>query len=196
MASLSRKIKNNLERITTNGDKLNILIHDTGMLILNHVKEHGDCSLAQELVNAMPASMRRTMLIQWFALFSPIVTKVDPTFTSKLRKEDDNLYNPIDLVAADATPFYKLAAETPEKPAMTFEQVVAMAKSLAKRAEKMAIEGKIVDEDIDSVKSFANTLAALEFKKAPVKKAPAKRKAPAKAKAKDKAAPAKDGVPA
>jgi len=68
-----KTIKANLKKIGLSGHKLNVLIHDTGVLIMEHAKEHKDgADTALALVKAMPASMRRTMLIAWFNEFSPI----------------------------------------------------------------------------------------------------------------------------
>jgi len=155
------KIKSNITRITTNAVKLNGLIHETAMLIMKHAKEHGDCSQAQDLVMAMPASMRRTMLIQWFSLYSPIVTKNDATFKSKLRLSDNNLFVDFNLEGAEATPFWQIANETPESKPMTYDEAVAFVARLAKRFDKELKENHVKAGDKTKTEKLAKALASL-----------------------------------
>lgn len=152
-----KKIDANLKRITTNGHKLNVLIHDTGMLILEHAKEHGDCTRALSLVKAMPASMRRTMLIQWIETFSPIRVRFNDDKVGML-KEKAKTYTPFDLKGAAATPFYEMAEATPEKAPLTYEQVLAMLPALAKRIQKRAEEGEIEENAIEKSLKLAKAL--------------------------------------
>lgn len=47
------------------------LVHETALAIVQHAKEHGDCSRAKMLARAVPARERNS-LVGWFTLFSPI----------------------------------------------------------------------------------------------------------------------------
>jgi hypothetical protein len=155
-------IDKNIRTITTNANKLNILIHETAMLVANHAKEHGDCTRALTLVKAMPASMRRTMLVMWFDTFTPIrVVLVNDKVG--IAKENTKLFKPWDLELGNETPFYTLAEQNPEGKEMDFDKIVALIAGLAKRIEKQADDGKVKEDDIASAKAIAAQLSAMKF---------------------------------
>lgn len=100
-------IDRNLRSLSTSGAAINALIHTTGMLILSHAAEHGDCTRAVTLYNAMPASMRRGMLKAWIERNSPIRIVLEKGVATKvgMLKADSKQFTPFNLAAADATPF-------------------------------------------------------------------------------------------
>jgi hypothetical protein len=157
-------IQKNIKAITTNAAKLNVMIHDTAVLIAEHALAHGDCTPAQGLVNAMPASMRRTMLVMWFDKFTPIVVKADnPAWNSKMHKEGSKLFVPFDIEAGRATPFYELAEQNPEGKTLDFAALVKMVEAIGKRIEKKIEEGAVAPEDVASAKAIAVKVNALKF---------------------------------
>lgn len=66
MEASKKKIVANIAIIAKNGKALQSAIHDTGMQILEHVETYRETSLANQLVNAMPKSLRKNALIAWF----------------------------------------------------------------------------------------------------------------------------------
>lgn len=163
-------IDKNIRTIGTNADKLNMLIYSTAMLVVEHAKEHGDCTRAQSLVNAMPASMRRTMLVLWFSTFTPIVVKADnAAWNAKMHKEGTKLFVPFDLEAARETPFFTLAKQNPEPKILDFAGLVKLVEALGKRIEGRIERGEVKDEDKDSARAIADRINALKFE--PVKAA-------------------------
>ena len=127
------EIDDNIVSVARNAKDLNTLIHVTAMMIINHAKEHGDCSRAQKLLFALPASMRRTMLEQWFHTYTPIAVRhKEPTWNSALRKPTDKKYVEWNIEGADAEPFYQLAEATPEATVKTFAELVKMFEALGK----------------------------------------------------------------
>jgi len=157
-------IDKNIKTITTNAAKLNVLIHQTAMLIMGHAKEHGDCSRALTLVNAMPASMRRTMLVAWFDKYSPIRVVQTNNRVGILKATAKN-YVEWNLEGADAEPFYELAEAIPEKPALDFAALVEMVKRLGKTIEKKIDDGAVVDTDIESAKALARAVSGLKVER-------------------------------
>lgn len=157
-------IDQKIATFTANAEKVNLLCHEIGMMILRHAQEHGDCTRAQKLVMAMPASMRRTMLIAWFSAYSPIVTKVSGEWTAKMHKPDTKLFVPFDIEAADANPFYKMAEETPEK-VFDFEAILKMVERLAKQIDKRIEDGKVPEEDIESAKAASRAISGLHLER-------------------------------
>lgn len=163
-----KTIDGNIKRIVTNAAKLNQLIHTTAMLIVEHAKEHGDCTRAQTLVNAMPASMRKTMLVLWFSTFTPIVVKADDTaWNAKMHKEGTKLFVPFDLDAARETPFFTLAEQNPEAKILDFAALVKLVEGLGKRIESKIEKGEVKEEDKASAKAIADRINSLKFE--PVK---------------------------
>lgn len=159
-----KKIDANLVRITTNGDKLNVLIHQTAMLIMKHATKSGDCTRALALVKAMPASMRRTTLISWFTRYSPIRVVFQNDAVGMLRKEDKG-YTPFNLEKADANPFFKIAETNAEPGLLDFDKFIKMIQAMAKREAAKADEGKVKPEDVASIKAACEVLAGLKFQR-------------------------------
>lgn len=158
-----KKIKGNIRRITTNAQKLNVLIHETGVLILEHAQAHGDCTEALNLVKAMPASMRRTMLVLWFDTYSPIRVALQNDKVGLAKAESKN-FKPFDIEAAKATPFYELAEQNPEK-SYDFAALVKMVESLGKQIEKKIADGKVPVEDRASAEAVARKVQSLRFER-------------------------------
>lgn len=159
-----KEIDKNIKTITTNAAKLNRLIHDTAMMISRHALDHGDCTRALTLVKAMPASMRRTMLVLWFDTFTPIRVVISNDRVG-MAKEGSKMYKPFDLEAGEATPFYELAEQNPEANTLDFDKIVALVASLAKRIEKKIESGDVKDEDVPSARAVAAQISALKFAK-------------------------------
>lgn len=157
-------INNNIRRIRLNGEKLNALIHDTAMLVLAFVQEHRNATPAQQLVMAMPASMRRSMLIAWFEKFSPINVKDSADFNGKIKREDNKTFVPFNLVGAAEEPFWKMAEATPER-VYSFEKLLELAQKMGKTIEKKIEDGKVPEEDITSARVLASTLATLSVER-------------------------------
>lgn len=163
--TFNAQMKRRFQTITSNYQKANEYVHETAMMIARHAKEHGDCSSAQGLVMALPASSRREMLILWFATYTPIVVKNSKDFESKMHKDNSKLYKPFDLEAADADPFYEIAKRNKESEPKDFEALIAMVAGLSKRIEKMANSGDIKDADNASALNLANQLSSIQFKR-------------------------------
>jgi hypothetical protein len=159
-----KKIDANLVRITTNGDKLNVLIHQTAMLIMKHATKSGDCTRALALVKAMPASMRRTTLIAWFTKYSPIRIVFQNDAVGMLKK-DDKGYTAFALDKAEANPFYKIAENNAEPGLLDFDKFIKMIQGMAKREAAKADEGKVKPEDVASIKAACEMLASLKFQR-------------------------------
>ena len=163
--SFNAQMKTRFVKITNDYGKVNIYVHQTAMLIAAHAQEHKDCSTAQGLVMAMPASIRREMLILWFDTFTPIKVKNDPAWVAKMNKEDTKLYVPFDLENGDAMPFFTLAEkeENKEKPPITFDQLIAMVTSLATQIEKKAEDDKMTASAAHAAGSLADALRAIRI---------------------------------
>lgn len=163
--SFNAIIKDRCTKITSDMDVINKYIHDTGMMIVKHAAPealggHGDCDTALWLAKAMPASMRRTMLLAWFEKYTPIRVKLgdsekvgfDPRY-KKLSPEDK--VGAWDIEGASNEPFYVIAEKTPEEKPMDFAALMKLVEGLTKKIDKAIEDGKVPDEDLPLAKALS-----------------------------------------
>lgn len=166
-------IDKNRASIRGNADKLNVLIHETAMMIIRHAAPKdaggngfGDCSRAQMLLFDLPASFRRTMLRDWFHTFTPIVVKDKaPEWNAKMHKPDSKLFVEWDINGADAMPFYKMAEQVPEEKSYDLEALLKMVERLSSQIEKKVDEGKVKPEDVETAKALARAVKGLKVER-------------------------------
>ena len=135
-------INKGITGIARSAVKLNDTIHNVGVLMMEHVRNFGDTTAVGRLVDAMPKTHRRNLLIDWFDAFSPIGIAKDAKsdkmkgFLRGKTDERDALWN---IEGAKATPFFALPQAEREPEVPTFEtlhsNVVAFIKRIEKRAE-------------------------------------------------------------
>lgn len=157
-----KNIDTNIRKITTNAKKLNELIHSTAIMVIQHAKEHGDCTRALALVKAMPASMRRTMLVLWFETYTPIRVKLNDDKVGILKETAKN-YVAWDIDGATATPFYELAEQNAEEKVYDYAALVAMVERLSKQIEKKIEAGAVPDADVEKAQALARSVAGLKI---------------------------------
>lgn len=129
--------------------KLNESIHNAATMCMKHAYDFGDCSPAARLIDALPKSHRRSLVIGWFSTFSPITigkdSKTDKMKAHLAGKADANKgeagYRDWQLEAAKQTPFYAMpeAEREPEVPSYDniHKNVVDFLGRMFKRAEKI-----------------------------------------------------------
>lgn len=156
-------IDRNIRTIVTTAAKLNGRIHETAVMIAQHAKDHGDCTRALTLVKAMPASMRRTMLVLWFNTFTPIRVVLANDKVGILKPTAKGFVE-WDIPAGTAKPFYELAEENPEK-SYDFDALVKMVEALGKQIAKKVEDGKVPANDVQGAMEIAAKVQALRFVK-------------------------------
>jgi hypothetical protein len=167
-----KQINANIALIGRNYNKVNALVQTTALAILAHAQEHGDCTPALRLVQAMPKSARRGLLINWFAKYSPIGMNVNKGKVG-FHKEGSKLYRPFNVKEATANPWYEgEEANKEDLPDTTLEAVNKGIFALAGRFKKLLDEGSVANDDIPAVEQRIADLIAIG-KKAykPVKQA-------------------------
>lgn len=155
-----KTIDANIVTIRKSGDAFNQLVHETGLLILAHAQAHGDCTRALTIVKAMPASIRRTILVKWISKYSPIRVVDKNDKVGILREGKDKAFTPYDLEGAASEPWFEMADKTPEKELYDFAALLEMARRLGKTIDKKITDGKVVGEDIDSAKRIVAALSS------------------------------------
>jgi len=94
------------------GAKLDADIHQAALSVVSHHVEHGDVTLINRLVLAMPKSSRRNALVAWVLHFDARTILND----DKASRDDTPILHvkstlPFELENADATPFWDFKAK-------------------------------------------------------------------------------------
>ena len=71
------EINKAIASIANRGAKLDGDIHRAGVSVLSHASEHGDSTLADKLVHAMPKGGRKLALVEWMLAHGQLA-KLDP----------------------------------------------------------------------------------------------------------------------
>ena len=71
------EIKKAIASIANRGAKLDGDIHKAGVSVLSHSSEHGDTTIADRLVHAMPRGSRKLALVEWMLAYGQLA-KLDP----------------------------------------------------------------------------------------------------------------------
>lgn len=153
-----KKIDAAIIGIARNAETINETVQAVALAILAHAKEHGDCTRALRLVQALPKSFRRNLLITYFATYSPIGINVS-TGKVGLHKEGSKLYRPFDLKTAATVKWYNQPQQEAEDlPDTTLVDVREMVSKLVKRVQKKLDDADVANDDREAV---ANLIAQL-----------------------------------
>lgn len=131
-----------IDSIESRGKKLAADIHRAAVSCLYHADKHGDVTLMQRLLVAVPDFSRRNALIAWAVKFGKFAPSEDGKSVVYLK------HGETDIEGGAAVPFWDFK---PEQPFTQFDLGAELAK-LVKRAEKAA-------------KDERNNLPAEEFRK-------------------------------
>ena len=161
--SFNQQMLARFKNITTSYNKINTYIHETAMLIITHASEHGDCSTAQGLVNAMPQSARKAALLAWFAKYTPIVVKDNDKWQAKMHKPDSKLFVAWDIEGASANPWYTIAEEMGSEKVFSFDDILKIGPAAdARRILKQIENGHVAPEAVEAATAYANYLATIK----------------------------------
>ena len=154
-----KTINQRISQVRRMGVNFNNYVHETAVGIIAHAMEHGDCTPALRLVQAMPKSSRRALLITWFGRYSPIGMNVNQG-TVAFHKEGAKLYRPFDLDGARANPFHDMPeAKDEDLPDTTCEDVQKGILGLVKKLQKRVDDNEVAANDKPTVVS---TIASLK----------------------------------
>jgi hypothetical protein len=130
----AKAIDTAIKSIATRGKSLERDIHVAAVSCLMHADMHGDVTLAQKLVEAVPSLTRKNALRDWFQAHGKFGYDVQGK-TLTFDKKGNTL-----LDAAIATPFWEFKQET----AYNGFNIEAAVLQLVKRAEKAIEKGEKV----------------------------------------------------
>lgn len=158
-----KAINAGIKRVAASYGKINAFVQTIAVACIAHAQAHGDCTPALRLVQAMPKSARRGLLINWFGQYSPIGMNVN-TGKVGLHRPDAKAYNAFNLDGAKANNWYEGAeADKENLPDTTVEDVRKGLLSLASRFQKRLDDGTVAANDRDAV--TRNVLAIKELAK-------------------------------
>ena len=139
----SKALNGKIRLVRNSYGKAGTYVQDAIVAIIAHARDYNDCTGAARLVDAMPKSARRSLVIDHFADYSPIrVVKDAKTGLMKasLRKPEDGLYKAFDVQGVAANRWDERAGVEKEPDIFDFtnarEMFYKMLKSAEKRAEK------------------------------------------------------------
>ena len=114
----SQAVNRAIKAVKATGDKYNQSVQTAIVLVVRHANDYGDCTGAARLLDAMPRSNRRQLVVDHFAQYSPInVTKDSKTggFKATLRKpfydkaetKPDENYRPFNIDGVKANNWWE-----------------------------------------------------------------------------------------
>lgn len=122
-----------IRQIARIGAKLELHIHRVGVSALAHVRDHGDTTVATNLLNALPKGQRVKALAYWFGHFSnkmlTLTQGKDGNWGAALDKK--RMESDFRVEEAAACTFAELTAEKNPGQTFTVEQLLKKLKSWA-----------------------------------------------------------------
>lgn len=165
----NKAIKARCRNIRQSAKKFNDYVHETGLMVMRHTMAFGDCTGAAWLMDALPKSVKREALQQWFETFSPIAVHLDKDGNMKahLRKPESKKFNDWNIAGAEAKPWFEMDKALKEDPALLgFEAFMLDFSKYVERMENKAKDEKTTKpEDSATILSFASYLrqAKMDF---------------------------------
>ena len=147
--------------IAGRGKALDKDIHIAGVSVLAHANEHGDTTLADKLVQAMPKGARKLALVEWMLAYGQLA-KLDPKLdkdaiaAGRLFKLDrSRTYNEAGAIETSWTEF------KPEAAVHTAFDAQAAVTSLLARLNKAAADGLTIEGKAEALVKAQALVAAL-----------------------------------
>ena len=144
------KFAEKLDELRVTGKAIDLLIHRLAVSALYHYSVAWNWTKVKEVIDAMPKSSRRKALIMWVEGNASLLYKKKTDSLSQPKNVEDRYVN---LEEAMATPFWDFSDETPDKPAMTLDQLLKFVKGKAKKA---AEDGALTDLDLPRLHKAIN----------------------------------------
>lgn len=159
-------IKANIELCGKKGAEFALLVHETAVQTVLHAQQHGDCTLADDLVKTIRESTPGYVwqgLVKWYRTYSPIAW--DAEGKVYLLKPDEKGYKPFDPESAEAKPAANDASVTartdtriePFSIGLIKKRIVGMKAQLEKAT---AEGGRGIVGDKATIETFLNAVIA------------------------------------
>lgn len=158
----NKAINAKIASVRENSAALNTLIHETGLMVMAHAAAYNDCTGAARLVDAMPKSHRRGLVMTWFERYSPVIVEnKGGEIKAHLAKDGSAKHKRYDIDGATANPFYAMPEVENEPDMFTIEDANDAIERIVKRFEKQLKDGNVAADDIETVKARVSALKAI-----------------------------------
>lgn len=150
--------------IAARGKKLDADIQSAGLAIINHVQEHGDTTLADKLVNALPKGSRKLALVEWLLAFSKmrLLDKANPEDAARIATGAYFAFDKTkttNLEAATEKPWFDFK---PEAPILTAFDAQAAVQSVLTKLTRAVAGGLEIENRAHAIEAARKVLEALE----------------------------------
>lgn len=147
-ATGAKTIEAKIKTIAASGKKLEALAHETACDILQHVEDHGDITLAEKLVEALPSLARKNALKAWFLQFGKLNYNAEKKrFTYAKGKVTD-------IEGGKAQPFWDFRPEPEFKPYNLEKQLHALLKKAETRMQEGNEQDNIPSDLLEKVRAI------------------------------------------
>ena len=159
-----KAINAKISSIAKRGASLDADIQLAACSVLAHIDQHGDVTLADRLVNAMPKSGRKLALVEFMLAFGKLAVLKANSKENKAAIESGRVFayakdKDTDIEGAIAKPWYEFKKEAAVSEAF---DVQASVKAILTRMAKAAKEGKRIDHKEEAIAEVQALLAALQ----------------------------------
>lgn len=166
----SRAVNAAIRTVRTTGEKYNKAVQTAIILVIQHADTYGDCTGAARLLEAMPRSNRRSLVIAHFAEYSPINVRKDKDgngFTASLRKADDTKYRPFNVEGVTANNWWERKEAETLPDVITYQTIVddfdKFCESEKRKGDKVRAEADAMDEGPAKDNRMADAHAIYDF---------------------------------
>lgn len=132
-----KQILTAIQHIAITGKGLDQAVQSVGLDVLQHVDQHGEVSLANKLLKALPKGARAKALADWFQRFGKIAVNTDKATAKEFPLVFDKART-TDVEQATTTPWYTCRQDKPLAVEFDFAGQLA---SLIKRAQAAQAKG-------------------------------------------------------
>ena len=150
--------------IATRGKKLDADIQSAGLSIINHVEEHGDTTLADKLVNALPKGSRKLALVEWMLAFSKmrLLSKDNPDDAARIAGGAFFAYDKTKTTNLEAAADKQWYEFKPEAPILTAFDAQAAVQSVLTKLTRAMAGGLEIENRAHAIEAARKVLEALE----------------------------------
>lgn len=160
----AQAIEKAITSIKTRGAKLDQSIWEAGVSCLNHASEHGDTTLLDKLLNALPKGARKVAFVEWALAHGQVRLLDGKVKAEKVRIKNGGTFildreRVLDLQGAMAKSWVEFK---PEPSVQTAFDLQGSVMSLVKRYESAVAKGLTVEGKDDALATLKALTEALE----------------------------------
>lgn len=135
----AKEMETKIKSIALRGKNLDTDIHETAVSTLAHIEAHGDVTLANRLLVAMPKAGRKAALMGWMLAMGKVVKNSDKA-TMELSPLKYDKAGETDLDTAQAVPFWDWMKELAVPKAWSYDSYM---KRVLKTLQDAALEDTV-----------------------------------------------------